>query len=130
MGLGLQDLRVWQEAVALAALVVRSFSKTRSDVRAFAEHAIMTAAAVGENVAEGFGERIPADQEKGFRAAQVELLKLETQLAIARLAELLSASRHAEMVARIAAVNRLLSGFLTYLDRQTNEEGGAKVAAI
>lgn len=122
MGLGMRDLRVWQESVAVAAGVVSSFSKTRPEVRAFAERAMMAAAGVAEHVAEGYGEYQPAEQEKRYRAAKIELLKLETQLAIARTAELLSESRHAELSARIATVSRLLSGFLVYLARRTDEE--------
>jgi hypothetical protein len=127
MGLGLRDLRVWQEATGLAADTLRSLGKTPIGYRAFADRTIVTAAAVAEHVADGFGEKRPEQREGRFRSAKMEMLKRETQLAIATTAELLPRSRHADLAARIATVNRLLSGFLVYLDRQANEREETEV---
>ena len=119
MGLGLKDLRAWQEAVALGADVVRALRQTnRREIKSFTEHSMMTAVRVAEHIAEGYGRYVPGEQRQLYRAAKRELLKLETSLAIARQAELLSAPGHAQITARIQSVNRLLSGFLVYLDRQ------------
>lgn len=120
MGLGLKDLRAWQEAVAMGADVVRALRQTdRREIESFTEHSMMTAVRVAEHIAEGYGRYVPGEQRQLYRAAKRELLKLETSLAIARQAELLSAPGHAQIIARIQTVNRLLSGFLVYLDRQT-----------
>jgi len=119
MGLGLRDLRVWQESVALGADVVRSLRQaTRRETRVVTEHAMITALAVAESVAEGYGRYAPGEQRVLYREAKRHLLRLETSLAIARQAELLSATHHAQLSSRVQTVNRLLGGFLVYLDRQ------------
>lgn len=126
MGLGLKDLRAWQEAVALGADVVRALRQTnRREIKSFTEHSMMTAVRVAEHIAEGYGRYVPGEQRQLYRAAKRELLKLETSLAIARQAELLSAPGHAQITARIQSVNRLLSGFLVYLDRQLAPESSS-----
>jgi four helix bundle protein len=119
MGLGLRDLRVWQEAVALGADVIRALRQTnRREIKAITEHTMVTALQMAEHVAEGYGRYAPGEQRQLYRAAKRQLLRLETSIAIARQAELLSASNHAQLTSRIQTVNRLLSGFLVYLDRQ------------
>ena len=119
MGLGLRDLRVWQESVALGAEVIRSLRQTnRREIKAITEHTMVTAMQVAEHVAEGYGRYAPGEQRQLYREAKRHLLRLETSLAVARQAELLSATHHAQLSSRIQSVNRLLGGFLVYLDRQ------------
>lgn len=119
MGAGLRDLRVWQESVALGAEVVRALRHTnRREIKAITEHTMVTALLVAEHVAEGYGRYGPGEQRQLYRTAKRHLLRLETSLAIARQAELLSATNHAQLTVRIQTVGRLLSGFLVYLDRQ------------
>src|SRR5439155_19185646 len=121
MGLGIKDLRVWQEAVALAADVVRGMRQTnRREIKAMTEHAMLSAVVMAEHVAEGYGRYAAGEQRQLYRAAKRELLRLETSLAIARQADLLSATHHAQLATRIQTVNRLLSGFLVYLARQVS----------
>lgn len=123
MGLGLRDLRVWQEAVGLGADVIRSLRHTnRREIKAITEHTMVTAMLMAEHVAEGYGRYAAGEQRQLYRAAKRELLRLETALAIARQADLLSAAHHAQLASRIQTVNRLLSGFLVYLDRQVSNE--------
>jgi four helix bundle protein len=119
MGLGLRDLRVWQESVGLAADVIRALRHTnRREIKAITEHTMLTATLMAQHVAEGYGRYAAGEQRQLYRAAKRELLRLETSLAIARQADLLSATHHAQLTSRIQTVNRLLSGFLVYLDRQ------------
>ena len=119
MGLGLRDLRVWQESVALGADVIRSMRQTnRREIKAVTEHAMLTAVHVAEHVAEGYGRYAPGEQRQLYREAKRSLLRLETSLAVARQADLLSATHHAQLSSRIQTVSRLLAGFLVYLDRQ------------
>jgi four helix bundle protein len=126
MGLGLKDLRVWQEAVALGAEVIRALRATnRREIKSITEHTMLTAMTLAEHIAEGYGRYAPAEQRQLYRAAKRDLLKLETGLAIARQADLVSVTHHAQLVARMQTVNRLLSGFLVYLDRQLGSEASA-----
>lgn len=120
MGLGLRDLRVWQEAVALSAEVVRALKQTnRPQIKGLVEHMMLTSLAVAEHIAEGYGRYAPGEQRQLYRAAKRDLLRLETDLAVAKQAELVSVTASAEINSRIQTVNRLLSGFLVYLERQT-----------
>jgi four helix bundle protein len=126
MGLGLRDLRVWQESVALGADVIRSLRQTnRREIKAITEHTMVTALQVAEHVAEGYGRYAPGEQRQLYREAKRHLLRLETSLAVAKQADLLSATHHAQLSSRIQTVNRLLGGFLVYLDRQL--DNGDKV---
>ncbi len=123
MGLVLKDLRVWQESVALGAEVIRALRQAnRREIKAVAEHTMLTALVMAEHVAEGYGRYEPDEQREMYRMARRHLLRLETSLAIARQAELITATQHAELAARAQGVNRLLSGFLVYLDRQVGAE--------
>ena len=123
MGLALRDLRVWQEAVGLGADVIRAMRQTnRREIKAITEHTMVTALRMAEHVAEGYGRYAAGEQRQLYRAAKRELLRLETSLAVARQAELLSAPHHAQLASRIQTVSRLLSGFLVYLDRQVSGE--------
>ena len=123
MGLGLRDLRVWQEAVALSSEVVRALKQAnRPQIKGLIEHVMLTSVAIAEHIAEGYGRYAPGEQRQLYRAAKRHLLRLETSLAVARQAELLSATNHAELSARIQTVSRLLGGFLVYLERQTSAE--------
>jgi four helix bundle protein len=123
MGLGLRDLKVWQEAVGLGAEVIRALRHTnRREIKSITEHTMMTALVMAEHVAEGYGRYAPGEQRQLYRAAKRDLLRLETSLAVARQAELLSATHHAQLTARMQTVSRLLSGFLVYLDRQIGGE--------
>ena len=124
MGLGLRDLRVWQEAVGLGADVIRGMRHTnRREIKAITEHTMVSALLVAEHIAEGYGRYAAGEQRQLYRAAKRELLRLETSLAIARQADLLAVTAHAQLGARIQTVNRLLSGFLVYLDRQVATAG-------
>jgi len=123
MGVGLKDLRVWQEAVALGAEVIRGLRATnRREIKSISEHTMLTAMVLAEHIAEGYGRYAPGEQRQMYRAAKRDLLRLETDLAVARQADLLSVTHHAQLVARMQTVNRLLSGFLVYLDRQLGSE--------
>jgi four helix bundle protein len=130
MGLGLRDLRVWQEAVGLGAEVIRALRQTnRREIKAVTEHTMVTALLMAEHVAEGYGRYAPGEQRQLYRAAKRELLRLETSLAIARQADLVSAAHHAQLAARIQTVSRLLSGFLVYLDRQIGADRTEKLGS-
>jgi four helix bundle protein len=123
MGLGLKDLKVWQEAVGLGSDVIRALRQTnRREIKAITEHTMVTALLMAEHVAEGYGRYAAGEQRQLYRTAKRDLLRLETAVAIARQAELLSATHHAQLTTRIQTVNRLLSGFLVYLDRQIGVE--------
>ena len=114
-----RDLKVWQEAVALAAETVRSARQSaRRETKVLTDHIMLSALSAAGAIADGYGRYTAPEQRQLYRTAKRELLRLETQLAIARQAELVSAHTHADLSARIQGVNRLLGGYLVYLERQ------------
>src|SRR5690349_18706872 len=93
---GLKDLKVWQESVALAVDVIRGLRPhVRRETKAVSDLVMLTAASAAARIAEGYTEYDAAEQKELYRAARRELARLETQLAIAKQAELLEAAPHA-----------------------------------
>jgi four helix bundle protein len=123
MSAGIRDLKVWVEATALAADVVRSLrGANRREIKVAVEAAMASASAVSLRIADGYARYEPAEQHRMYTAARRELTRLETHLGILRQADLLPAPAHAQLGSRIQGVHRLLAGYLIYLDRQV---GGA-----
>jgi four helix bundle protein len=122
MAAAIRDLKLWQEAVALAGDVIRSLRPAnRREVKTVVEHVMSTAVAVATQITDGFARYDAHEQHELYTAAKRELLRLETELALARRAELLSAATDAELAARAQIVARLLAGYLAYLDRQITD---------
>lgn len=123
MAASIRDLKVWQEAVALAADIVRSSRQAaRRETKVVTDQLMLSAISAAGTIADGYGRYTAPEQRQLYRAAKRELLKLETSLAIARQADLIPASTHADLSNRIQSVNRLLGGYLVYLERQLAPE--------
>lgn len=125
MATGVRDLKVWQEAVALGGEVLRMVRQNaRRETKSAMDVVTITALAVAGHIAEGYGRYTVPEQRQLYRAAKRDLLRLETQLAILRHADLLSVSAHGDLLKRIHNVARLLAGYIVYLERQraTEEE--------
>jgi four helix bundle protein len=124
MAATIRDLKVWQEAVALAAETVQAARQTaRRETKVVTDQLMLTALNAAGTIADGYGRYTPPEQRQLYRAAKRELLRLETQLAIARQAELLPARTYSELSARAQSVLRLLGGYLVYLERQLTNGG-------
>ena len=119
-----KDLKVWQEAVGLAGEVVKIMrAANRREIRALVDHVIDTALRIPVEVADGYGCADAETQCRHFRAARQGLGQLETQLAVARQANVISAPAAAQLAGRTAQTARLLHGYLLYVERQL--EGAA-----
>jgi four helix bundle protein len=115
----LRDLKVWQEAVSLASDVIRAARQgARRETKVVTDQLMLTALNATGAIADGYGRYTAPEQRQLYRTAKRELLRLETLLAIARQADLLSAPTHAALSTRIQSVSRLLGGYLVYLERQ------------
>ncbi|HVX41292.1 MAG TPA: four helix bundle protein [Gemmatimonadaceae bacterium] len=125
MAASIRDLKVWQEAVTLAADVVRAARQgARRETKTVTDQLMTTALNAATTIADGYGRYTAPEQRQLYRAAKRELLRLETQLAVVRQADLISAAVHAELSGRIQGVMRLLGGYLVYLERQLSQENG------
>lgn len=126
MAASIRDLKVWQEAVSLAAETVKSARQNaRRETKVVTDQLMLTAVSAAGTIADGYGRYTAPEQRQLYRAAKRELLRLETQLAILRQADLMSSQTHAELSARIQSVSRLLGGYLVYLERQLSPETAA-----
>ena len=122
MSSGLRELRVWQEAVTLAADVIRSARSTmRRETKVVSDSLMVTSLSVGAHIADGFARPSPAEQRESYLLAKRALLRLESELAVARHAELVAAASYGDLTSRSGQVARLLTGYLAYLDRQLTE---------
>jgi four helix bundle protein len=126
MSSGLRDLRVWQEAVALAADVVRAVRPSiRRETKVISDALMTTAVSVASHIADGFARPSAAEQRESYLAAKRALLRLESEMAVARQAELVPAGAFGDIASRAGQVARLLTGYLVYLDRQLTERESA-----
>jgi len=122
MSSGLRELRVWQEAASLAGDVIRSLrASARRETKAVSDGVMLTALSVGSHIADGFARPSAAEQKESYLAAKRALFRLESELAVARHAELMPAGSLSDFAARSSQVARLLTGYLVYLDRQLAE---------
>ncbi len=125
MASGVKDLKVWQEAVALAGDVVRAARQaSRRETRVLTEQLMQSAVAVASNIAHGYASYAPSEQLQSYGDARRALLELETRLTIARHAGILQAPAIAQLTGRLTAVSRLLSGYVAYIDRQAAAGSG------
>lgn len=123
MTTGVKDLKLWQEAVGLGGDVLRLARTTsRRETRAYSDELIRSALAIGISIAEGYGQYDTLEQRSAYRAARRDLGTLETQLAIGRQGGVIPAGALTPIATRQAAVGRLLSGYLAYVERQVDAE--------
>jgi four helix bundle protein len=123
MSSGVRELRVWQESVSLAGDVVRVLRQTlRRETKAVSDHVMATAISVGSHIAEGYGRHSIQDQRASYISAKCALLRLETELAVARHADLIPAGAFTDLTQRTALVARLLAGYVVYLDKQIMDQ--------
>jgi four helix bundle protein len=123
MAAGVRDLKVWQEAVALGGETLRVVKQSaRRETKTATDAVIITALAVASHIAEGYGRYTAPEQRQLYRAAKRDLLRLETQLAILRHADLISVAAYGDLLKRTQTVGRLLAGYIVYLERQRAAE--------
>ncbi len=125
MSSGMRELRVWQEAVSLAGDVVRAARQgMKRETRPISDAAMLTALAVATHIADGYARLTPPEQRDSYRSAKRALLRLETELAVARHADLLPTGAFSDLTARSSLVAKLLTGYVAYLDRQIVDDAG------
>lgn len=132
MATGVKDLKLWQEAVALAGDVIRAARQHgRKELPWLVDELARHTTAVAAGIAEGYGRSDALDQQRLFEQARRSLTSFETHLAIARHSAALPSDTLAALAARAAGVSRLLTGFLTFIERQKSaeqEEGTRRIS--
>lgn len=121
----IRDLKVWQESVALAAETIKAARQgARRETKVVTDQLMLTAVNAAGMIADGYGRFTAPEQRQLYRISKRELLRLDTQLAVARQADMISAQAHADLSNRVQGVLRLLGGYLVYLERQLAAENG------
>lgn len=121
----IRDLKVWQESVALAGDTIKAARQaSRRETKVVTDQLMLSAVNAASTIADGYGRFTAPEQRQLYRTAKRDLLRLETQLAVARQADMISAQIHADLSSRIQGVLRLLGGYLVYLERQLAAENG------
>ena len=123
MAAGVKDLKLWQEAVALAGDALRAVRQHgRRELPWFMDELAGSATAIAISIAEGYGRGDALDQQRMFEQARRSITTFETHLAIARHAAALPSDTLGGLATRATSVSRLLAGFLTFIERQKAAE--------
>ncbi|MEL6615029.1 MAG: four helix bundle protein [Bacteroidota bacterium] len=113
-----EDLRVWQEAVALCE---RVYAVTRSfpDDERFGLTSQLRRAtvSVSSNIAEGWGRGSRSDYARFLRIARGSLFEVKTQLVIAERVGFLTPKASGEAQRHVDQVRRMLHGLVRSLER-------------
>ena len=121
---GVKDLKLWQEAVALAGEALRTVKQhSRRETRAFNDRLTMEAAAIPAEIGEGYRKRSASEQLPHFEQASKALAALEADIAIIQVAGAFPEAAVATLAQRATIVGRLLHGYLSYVERQVRQEG-------
>ncbi|MYZ47808.1 four helix bundle protein [Propylenella binzhouense] len=116
-----RDLRVWKEAMALAAdiyLVTRGFP--RDELFGMVSQMRRAAASVPANIAEGFGREQTRPFVHSLRVAQGSLKELETHVLLAERVNLLPAQDAATLGRKCETVGKMLRALIRSLMKRAD----------
>lgn len=111
-----RDLKVWQEAMALAEgayHLTAILPKTRAN--ALAEQMCRSAISVPANIAEGYGRESTRSYIQFLRIARGSLNELETQILLAQRLRFVDFTQTAVLLASVEATSKLLNGLIRSL---------------
>ncbi len=126
MGASFQDLRVWQQAMALAAQAYRSTEDFPKHERYGMVSQIRRAAvSVASNIAEGKGHRSDKEFLHYLFHARGSLFELETQILLAEQLQYISEEKTKELIDSVTVVARSLTGLINSLEDSSQRAAGA-----
>ena len=112
-----RDTKVWQEAVGLAADVIRVVRRvTRRETKAFTDALMLAASAAASAIAEAPTRPTPAEERECYARARRSLVTVDTHLAIARVSGIIPASVHAQLASRVASLSQRVSNYLNHVE--------------
>jgi four helix bundle protein len=116
-----RDTKVWQEAVGLAADIIRVVRRTtRRETKAFTDALMLTSSAAASAIAEAPTRPTPAEERECYARARRALVTVETQLAIARVSGIIPTSVHAQLASRVASLSQRVSSSLNHVEHHTD----------
>ena len=119
MGSNYQDLRVWQQAMVLAAHVYRTTEKfPKHELYGLVSQTRRAAVSVASNIAEGKGHRSDREFLHFLYHARGSLFELETQILLSQQLQYISEAETADVKQLITPVAKSLTGLINSLDQQ------------
>ena len=111
-----RDLRVWQEAMALAEMCYR-LTKTfpKDEVYGMTSQIRRAAVSVPANIAEGYGRESRAEYIRFLQIAQGSLKEVETHLILSKRVELAQGAAVAEAMKQCETVGKMLRSLIRSL---------------
>jgi four helix bundle protein len=117
-----RDLRVWQEAMTLAADCYRMTQRfPREEAFGMTSQIRRSAASIAANIAEGWGRDATGSFVQFLKVAQGSLKELETHLLLSERVGLSSANLTAPLLARSDDLGRMLRSYIRSLQRSENK---------
>jgi four helix bundle protein len=111
--LSYQDLKLWQEAMALAEAAYLIVAKLpRIGAYTLADQMWRSAISVPANIAEGYGRGSPKSYAQFLKVARGSLNELETQILLARRICLLDDSQIAPLISNIERISKMLNALI------------------
>jgi len=125
-----RDTKVWQEAVGLAADVIRVVRRvTRRETKAFTDALMLASSAAASAIAEAPTRPTPAEERECYARARRSLVTVETQLAIARVSGIIPASVHAQLASRVASLSQRVSNYLNHVEHPPDRSAALPLLA-
>ena len=116
MASSFRDLRVWQEAMALATEIYQCTAGfPKHELYGLTQQIRRAAVSVPSNIAEGKGRNTDKEFRQFLFHARGSLLEIETQLLIAEELQYLSRETSERLLALAEGVGRALSGLINSL---------------
>jgi four helix bundle protein len=112
-----QDLRVWQQAMTLAAAAYKATEPfPKHEVYGMTSQIRRAAVSVASNIAEGKGHRSDREFLHFLFHARGSLFELETQILLAQQLQYMSEEKTKELIGLVTTVARSLTGLINSLD--------------
>jgi four helix bundle protein len=112
-----QDLRVWQQAMTLAAATYKTTeSFPKHELYGITSQIRRAAVSVASNVAEGKGHRSDREFLHFLYYARGSLFELETQILLAQQLQYISEEKTKELIGSVTVVARSFTGLINSLD--------------
>ena len=113
-----KDLKVWERAIELTALIYRSTKEFPKEEKfGLISQIRRSAVSVPSNIAEGAGRNTDGEFKQFLGIAKGSLYELETLLIISNKINLMSKNEYKELVSLIEEISKMISGLKKSLNK-------------
>jgi four helix bundle protein len=116
----LEDLQVYQAALALSDLAWEIYKDLPIKMRDISSQFIKASDSIGANIAEGYGRGSYKDRKHFMNIARGSLTETEFWLKLLLKRNLITADKSRSMQNQIKLVSILIMGYIKYLNAQIN----------